>query len=45
MDKNFEIKLRAFIRELYYKQYRDIEEDDDIDEITTTGDVEGYSTH
>ena len=44
MDKNFEIKLRTFIRELYYKEYQDIEEDDDIDEITTTGDIQGYST-
>ena len=36
MDKNFEVKLRQLIADIYYEQL--------LDEITTTGDVEGYST-
>ena len=33
-----ETMLRAYIRKLYY------EGDEEIDEITTTGDIEGYNT-
>ncbi len=36
MGNNFEVKLRQLISDIYYEQF--------LDEITTTGDVDGYST-
>ena len=37
-----EAQLRALIRKLYHEAIRD--DKDEVDEITTTGDVEGYNT-
>ena len=40
MNKDIETRLRTYIRELFYED----EDEEELGEITTTGDIAGYET-
>ena len=44
MPKGYNKKSKKRLKELIQKLIKELQKEDDLEEITTTGDVEGYNT-